>query len=76
MTLLQPINTAPRDGRYILLAGPSGYKGTPLRFEACRYETGYGVIYGWRNHANDSFRDGGEGPTHWTELPIAEEAQP
>lgn len=71
---LQPIATAPRDGTYILLAGPSGYVGTPLRFEAGRFSSYYanpGERYGWRNHANDAFTDGGEAPTHWCPLPAA-----
>ena len=64
---LQPIETAPKDGRFILLAGPSGYHSTPLRFEACHY-TGY-PFFPWRNHANDAFSDGGADPTHWMPLP-------
>lgn len=33
--LLRPIDTAPRDGTYILVARDSGYSTTSLRFAAC-----------------------------------------
>lgn len=65
----QPIATAPRDGSYIVIAGPSGYGSTPLRIEVARYVSGY--IQPWRNHANDAFEDGGEAPTLWMPLPPA-----
>lgn len=63
----QPIATAPRDGSYIVIAGPSGYGSTPLRIEVGRYVEGY--ISPWRNHANDAFEDGGQAPTLWMPLP-------
>lgn len=63
---LRPISSAPRDGRYILLAGPSGYTGTPLRFEAGRWEESRDA---WVNHSNDRFTDGGADATHWMTLP-------
>ena len=65
----QPIETAPRDGTFILLAGPSGYSTTPLRVEVCRYLPEYRPLNPWQNHSNDSFTDGGEPPTHWAPLP-------
>lgn len=65
----QPIATAPKDGRYILLAGPSGYSGTPLRVEVCRWYPEYRPFQPWVTHSNDSFLDGGEAPTHWMSLP-------
>lgn len=67
--MLRPIETAPRDGSYVLVAGPSGHSTTPLRFEACRYDPEYRPLQPWVNHANDGFMDGGEGPTHWMPLP-------
>lgn len=63
----QPIETAPRDGSFILLAGPSGYGSTPLRVAVCRYNGEY--FDPWRDHANDGWLDGGETPTHWLPLP-------
>lgn len=66
---LQPIHTAPRDGRYILVFGDSGYTTTPLRCEVCRYHDSY--MNRWRNHANDAFDDGGGTPSHWAPLPEA-----
>lgn len=62
------LETAPRDGTYILLAGPSGYTTTPMRVEVCRYAE-HRPWQPWVNHANDSFLDGGEEPTHWRPLP-------
>lgn len=63
---LQPIETAPKDGSYILLFGPSGYITTPLRCEV-----GYWCQHakGWLNHANNWFTEGGEPVTHWLPLP-------
>ncbi len=63
---LKLIDTAPRDGRFILLAGPSGYTGTPLRYEAGRWSTDYRA---WVNHSNDRFTDGGADATYWMPLP-------
>lgn len=65
----RPITEAPRDGTYILLAGPSGYVGTSLRVEVCRYDAEYRPLQPWVNHSNDSFLDGGSEPTHWMPLP-------
>ncbi len=69
---LQPIDTAPKDGRYILLAGPSGYCGTPLRFESGRWAEDRKSAHRaapWMTHSGDDFTDGGEPPTHWMGLP-------
>lgn len=66
---LQPIETAPRDGTFILLFGPSGYTSTSLRAAVCRFREGY--VSPWRNHAGDAFTDGGPAPTHWMPLPPA-----
>lgn len=64
-----PIETAPKDGTYVLLAGPSGYTTTPIRVEICKYDAEYRPLQPWVNHAGDSFLDGGEAPTHWLPLP-------
>ena len=66
---MEPIETAPRDGTYILLFGPSGYYGTPFRCEIGKYDAEYRPLSPWINHANDSFEDGGPGPTHWAPIP-------
>lgn len=70
---LQPLSTAPRDGTYILLFGPSGYVNTPLRCEVGCYKADYAETmespFGWRNHDGSCFLDGGEAPTHWLPLP-------
>lgn len=65
-----PIETAPKDGRYIIVASDSGYTTTPLRAEVCRYDSEYKPLQPWVNHANDSFLDGGsEPPIYWMPLP-------
>lgn len=66
-----PIASAPKDGAYILLAGPSGYIDTPLRAEICHYDAEYRPLQPWVNHAGDSFEDGGPPATLWMPLPAA-----
>lgn len=66
---MRPIETAPKDGTYILLFGPSGYITTPLRCEVCRYDDEYRPLQPWVNHADNSFLDGGGAPTHWMPFP-------
>lgn len=67
---LQPIETAPRDGTWIILFGPSGYTSTPLRCEICHWEPEYREAHAWRDHSNDSFLDGGGEPTYWCPIPV------
>ncbi len=67
---LRPIETAPKDGTYILLFGNSGYGTTPLRCEICRHDSTFRPLQPWVNHSNDSFLDGGSEPTHWMPLPL------
>lgn len=69
----QPIDTAPKDGTWILLAGDSGYTTTPSRVAVCRYM--YSPYRSWRDHAGDDFLDGGSEPTHWmphTPVPLTQ----
>ena len=65
----QPITTAPKDGTYVLLAGDSGYVGTPLRVEVCRHDSDYRPLSLWVNYAGDAFTDGGGNPLFWMQLP-------
>jgi hypothetical protein len=65
-----PIETAPRDKTYVLVAGDSGYIGTPLRVEVCRYDPDYHPLSPWVNHANDDYSDGGGEPKYWLPLPL------
>lgn len=55
----QPINTAPKDGTFILLLGDSGYTTTPYRVAV-----GYWYDY-WLTHSNDAFTNDGEPPIAW-----------
>lgn len=70
---LKPIETAPKDGTWILLFGPSGYKTTPLRCEVGRWYPEARPHNPWQTHSNDAFNDGGDEPTHWMELPQKKE---
>lgn len=63
------IGTAPRNKTYILLAGPSGYTGTPLRVEVCKYDADLRPRQPWVTYSGDSFLDSGGPPTHWMPLP-------
>ena len=63
----QPIETAPRDGTFIIIAAPSGYSSVSMRCEIGHYVEDYKQP--WRNHSNDAFEDGGYSPTHWLPLP-------
>lgn len=65
---IQSMNSAPKDGTYILLFGDSGYTTTPYRCEVCRYDAEYRPLQPWVNHANDSFLDGGGEPVGWMPL--------
>jgi hypothetical protein len=62
------IETAPRDGTFVLLAGPSGYTTTPLRAHVGRWGTTYKANR-WITHSNDDFTDDGEEPMLWMPLP-------
>lgn len=62
------IGTAPKDGSFIILFGPSGYAGTPLRAEVGHFVESYNACP-WRTHSGDAFEDGGLAPTHWLPLP-------
>jgi hypothetical protein len=67
----QPIETAPKDGTWVLIAGESGYGGYPLRAEVARCLPLFRPRSPWCNHAGDAFTDGGPEPTHWMPLPDA-----
>lgn len=66
---LRPIISAPLDGTWILLFGPSGYVSTPLRCEVGHYDREFRPRNPWVNHAGDAFTDGGAPPTYWMPLP-------
>jgi hypothetical protein len=69
-TKLRPISTAPRDGTYVLLFGPSGFTTTPFRCAVGHYDPEYRPLNPWQTHSDDAFTDGGEEPTHWLPLPV------
>lgn len=62
-----PIGRAP-PGRYVLLRGPSGYRGTPYRYVVARFDKDYRPLQPWVTAAGDSVLDSGEMPTHYAEL--------
>ena len=63
----QPIDTAPKDGTWILLAVDSSYTTTPLTVSVCRYISS--PYPSWRDYADYKFLVGGNEPTHWMPLP-------
>jgi hypothetical protein len=64
----QPIETAPKDGAWILLRGESGYVNRPYRAHVGRWVTGRDG--GWWEESEDAyFTDDGDEPTHWMPLP-------
>ena len=66
---LQPMETAPRDGTYVILFGRSGYITTPWRCEVCHYDAEYRPRQPWVTYNGDSFRDSGLEPIGWLPLP-------
>ncbi len=56
----RPIETAPKDGTYIILLAPSGYRTTPWRAEVGHWDGEYRPLSPWQTHSNDSFTDGGD----------------
>jgi len=63
---LRPIETAPKDGTFILLFGDSGFMCTPLRCAVGRWSQ---YKQRWNVHTGDAFEDDGDEPTHWMPLP-------
>ena len=55
----------------ILLAGDSGYTSIPFRVAVCRNTAVWAGDADWRDHAGDSFLDGGGEPTHWMPVPTS-----
>lgn len=66
---INPMETAPLDGTYVLLFGPSGYMGTPLRCEVCRFDPEYRPRNPWQTYSHNGFSDSGEPPVGWLPLP-------
>ena len=66
----RPIETAPKDGTYVIVAGPSGYGSTPLRCGVCAFVT---QAEEWCTHAHNWWTDSGEDATLWMPLPECEE---
>ena len=60
----RPINTAPKDGTWILLLGESGYVNRPYRAHVGCWGNDR-----WYQSEGCSFEDDGEPPTHWMSLP-------
>jgi len=69
---MRAMEDAPKDGTYIILFAPSGYKNVLWRCEVCHYDAAYRPLQPWVNHAGDSFTDDGDGPCGWLPLPYEE----
>lgn len=65
----QPIETAPKDGTWILLRGESGYINRPYRVHVGRWDAKYRPKNPWQTSEATSFEDDGEPPTHWMPVP-------
>jgi hypothetical protein len=53
-----PLSEAP-ENKYVLLRGPSGYRGTPYRYLAARRDPVFRPLQPWVDYAGDSVLDGG-----------------
>jgi hypothetical protein len=62
----QPIETAPKDGEWLFLAGKSGYVHRPGFMLAGRWNIYRGYWEGTEDNALDDY---GIMPTHWMPLP-------
>jgi hypothetical protein len=58
----QPIETAPKDGRDVLIGGDYSYLNGVLM---ASWGTGSGQIPGWTDMEGDTYS-----PTHWMPLPL------
>lgn len=66
----RPIETAPRDGSYVLLAGPSGFDQPRLRVHVGQWSMVQNdARKRWIIHNSNDFTDDGEPPTLWMPLP-------
>lgn len=65
----RPIETAPKDGSWILLRGESGYVRTPYRVAVGHWAVEYRPLSPWQTSERCSFGDDGAPPTHWMPLP-------
>lgn len=63
---LLPMSSAPRDGKYVLLFGDSGYMTTPFKCAVCKYDAEFRPHRPWIDHADNAFE--GE-PVGWLPLP-------
>lgn len=70
----QPIETAPKDGTWVLLRGNSGYIRTPYRVAVGCDDAEYRPLSPWQTSERRSFTDDGGAPTHWMPLPDPPEA--
>ncbi len=65
----EPIESAPRDGSWILLRGESGYVRRPFRVSVGCWNGEYRPHSPWQTSEACSFTDDGGPPTHWMPLP-------
>ncbi len=67
----RPIETAPKDGRFILLAGLSCNHVTQWHISNCRYDKSYERTgKPWRGHENEAFElHCGDSPRFWMPIP-------
>lgn len=66
----QPIESAPKNGTYLLLRGDSWYINRPYRVHVGRWVADAGRDGGWWEQSEDAYLTlDGDRPTHWMPLP-------
>lgn len=68
----QPIETAPKNGSWVLLRAPSGYTGRPYMVAVAHYEKDREPHTPWQMSETGTFEEYGCTPTHWMPLPDKE----
>ena len=74
MSTLQPIATAPKDGTWIILFGPSGYVNIRFRCDVAKYDAEFRPRDPWITHSGECFSSSGDPPTHWMPMPTPAES--
>jgi hypothetical protein len=72
LRIWRPIATAPKDGTYVIIGGPSQHADTPIQSEICRWEVmGLDHQEGWWSYSNSNWfaREGKLDATCWMPLP-------
>jgi hypothetical protein len=61
-----PIETAPKDGDYVVILAPGCTDERPVLIDVCSYDDGYW----WNRSGHPAFNHTAIKPTHWIKLPL------